>query len=347
MFSCYRCLNGGTCIDGVDNFTCSCPSDLTGLFCECLIIDSNTTDCGYVRPTINILQTTVFNKTIPTSATKRTPDLHEETTYETSSTFYETSVPERSTESTYLESTTSSSYTETEVPKETSVTTQFDLTSGKFLPTDILGSTPYGIYTSIFYGSETSMISSISDTTTNMFETLPTLFDTTAETTTSIDTTFEDATLANVTKTTESSPVTSIREEITFFTTPSSAEPTDLQTEIEEITTSPTVEQISSLTDLTTESMGKTPKSINWTDITTASKEESTEASSSETTIYVEMSSEDTIYSTTLSDTTMDVEIVTALPIPDCTVTPCKNGGTCIVTIEGSKVSRRYFVLTN
>lgn len=32
-------MNGGTCIDGVDDFTCSCPAGLTGLLCECLILD--------------------------------------------------------------------------------------------------------------------------------------------------------------------------------------------------------------------------------------------------------------------------------------------------------------------
>lgn len=32
-----RCKNGGTCIDGVDEAFCSCPVDLTGRYCECLI----------------------------------------------------------------------------------------------------------------------------------------------------------------------------------------------------------------------------------------------------------------------------------------------------------------------
>ncbi|XP_062524089.1 protein eyes shut [Bombyx mori] len=46
-----RCMNGGTCIDGIDNFTCSCPPRLTGTLCECLILDNNTKDCDYVSPT--------------------------------------------------------------------------------------------------------------------------------------------------------------------------------------------------------------------------------------------------------------------------------------------------------
>ncbi|KAI8427603.1 hypothetical protein MSG28_002096 [Choristoneura fumiferana] len=46
-----RCMNGGTCIDGVDNFTCSCPPRLTGSLCECLIQDDDTYDCEYISPT--------------------------------------------------------------------------------------------------------------------------------------------------------------------------------------------------------------------------------------------------------------------------------------------------------
>lgn len=44
-------MNGGSCIDGVDNFTCSCPPRLTGPLCECLILDDGSNDCEYVSPT--------------------------------------------------------------------------------------------------------------------------------------------------------------------------------------------------------------------------------------------------------------------------------------------------------
>lgn len=44
-------MNGGTCIDGVDNFTCSCPPMLTGPLCECLIVEDGNFDCQYVSST--------------------------------------------------------------------------------------------------------------------------------------------------------------------------------------------------------------------------------------------------------------------------------------------------------
>ncbi|RZC32093.1 eyes shut [Asbolus verrucosus] len=45
-----KCLNGGTCVDGIDNSTCSCPPNLTGVRCECLILDENELDCTYTSP---------------------------------------------------------------------------------------------------------------------------------------------------------------------------------------------------------------------------------------------------------------------------------------------------------
>ncbi|XP_047544611.1 protein eyes shut [Vanessa atalanta] len=60
-----RCMNGGTCIDGVDNFTCSCPPRLTGALCECFILDDESYDCEYVSPTLY----PVYNGTIVFSTT--------------------------------------------------------------------------------------------------------------------------------------------------------------------------------------------------------------------------------------------------------------------------------------
>ncbi|CAD7079574.1 unnamed protein product [Hermetia illucens] len=57
-----KCMNGGVCIDGVDTFTCSCPPLLTGLFCECLMLDGGLLDCNYTGP-----------PPIPITTTRRPP----------------------------------------------------------------------------------------------------------------------------------------------------------------------------------------------------------------------------------------------------------------------------------
>ena len=46
----FRCLNGGKCRDGVDSFTCSCPSDYTGKYCECSTIDNQ---CDNINETLS------------------------------------------------------------------------------------------------------------------------------------------------------------------------------------------------------------------------------------------------------------------------------------------------------
>lgn len=46
-----RCLNGGVCIDGIDSFSCSCPPQLTGILCECLMLGNDDVDCNYTSPT--------------------------------------------------------------------------------------------------------------------------------------------------------------------------------------------------------------------------------------------------------------------------------------------------------
>ena len=35
LFPILRCFNGGSCQDGVDSYTCSCPDDVSGVNCEC------------------------------------------------------------------------------------------------------------------------------------------------------------------------------------------------------------------------------------------------------------------------------------------------------------------------
>lgn len=55
-----RCMNGGVCIDGIDDFTCSCPPGLSGRLCECLVQANNEMDCNYTAPTTSRPETTPF-----------------------------------------------------------------------------------------------------------------------------------------------------------------------------------------------------------------------------------------------------------------------------------------------
>lgn len=50
-------MNGGTCIDGIDNFTCSCPSPYTGVLCETVMSINETTDWDSVSTLPTVLST--------------------------------------------------------------------------------------------------------------------------------------------------------------------------------------------------------------------------------------------------------------------------------------------------
>lgn len=79
-----RCMNGGVCIDGVDDYSCSCPPGMTGRLCECLIVGDDEIDCNYTL--------TLTTTARPPSETT-TPVGHDTTIYTTGSTFDTTYVP--------------------------------------------------------------------------------------------------------------------------------------------------------------------------------------------------------------------------------------------------------------
>lgn len=87
-------MNGGTCIDGVDNFTCSCPPKLTGMLCECLMLDDGDFDCEYVSPSTsseNLINTTsVYESTSAVSYMHKTDYTTEATDINTSTDSYTT-----------------------------------------------------------------------------------------------------------------------------------------------------------------------------------------------------------------------------------------------------------------
>ncbi|KAJ1524333.1 hypothetical protein ONE63_010839 [Megalurothrips usitatus] len=54
------CRNGGTCIDGVDEFSCSCPPGLSGFQCECVAQDGGMFNCSdAARPPPTTTSTTL------------------------------------------------------------------------------------------------------------------------------------------------------------------------------------------------------------------------------------------------------------------------------------------------
>lgn len=50
-------MNGGVCIDGVDSFQCSCPPNMSGRLCECLVVSENELDCNFSLPITTALYT--------------------------------------------------------------------------------------------------------------------------------------------------------------------------------------------------------------------------------------------------------------------------------------------------
>ncbi|XP_040572701.1 protein eyes shut [Lepeophtheirus salmonis] len=73
-----KCFNGGTCLDGVDDFTCSCPGDYMGRHCECPL--DNPDNCINVNESVSwvvdpsYLTTKYYTFNIETSTPESTED---------------------------------------------------------------------------------------------------------------------------------------------------------------------------------------------------------------------------------------------------------------------------------
>ncbi|KAF6214242.1 hypothetical protein GE061_008982 [Apolygus lucorum] len=74
------CLNGGTCIDGVDSYSCSCASDFTGRFCECSVNSDGILNC-------NFFYTFAPNVTEPTKTTISNPPVSQDASATSESSF--------------------------------------------------------------------------------------------------------------------------------------------------------------------------------------------------------------------------------------------------------------------
>lgn len=367
-------MNGGTCIDGVDNFTCSCPPNLTGVLCECLIKDDDNLDCTYVSPksttsstskitttpfvdlTTEIKSTTVFERTETTSVQPTNSYFLTQKTPETIS-----YVPNISTTLLPESSTTFSSYeTETEFPITKISTNLFNITT----PTTASEST-----TSESTSISTTVISTIVETTTKPsiptakeIEIYSTTWDSTLETTTK--TLFEVSTDRYTTERLSTEFNFTTTEKIDFTTLEETISVTN-PTTVKEFFTEPEFFSTTSISEGTTQKLStvyeekfsttelvptkiSTAYSTPWDQYPSTFSTESIENLT--TTLFSTLFTEQ--FTSSLSPSTFDTysttveSLTTPVTYPDCTKQEfhCRNGGTCVYTTDGYKVSIRYFM---
>lgn len=298
-------MNGGTCIDGVDNFTCSCPPRLTGTLCECLILADNKLDCDYTSPTPfpDSSQTVIFTTLYEEYSTT---DHIGPTTY---SIGYNDSIPKTPSFATEIEAWS----TTTEIIESTTVAGQTQKTTGIETTTDIEGITTT---------DETTL--------TDVTETLEPASKPTIDT--------HDSKLDTTTECKESCENTeSTKPGIDFETTTSLiAETTKADVDITEFTDAgETTTNV--VTDMTinegTAEVTPTPK----VDSTTESMftDTPTEHATTDLPLPPTISTTEPIDVTTVFDNT--TYLYTTIQ-SECTDSVCNNHGTCIVSPHGIRV---------
>ncbi|KAJ4436335.1 hypothetical protein ANN_18966 [Periplaneta americana] len=301
-----RCLNGGTCLDGVDNFTCTCPPNLTGQFCECLIIDPEHLNCTYIVPTTMTTTITTLLPPIisefPSSVTAKVPS--------TLSTTSVTEITTKETEITY------------HVPSSQTLSWTSEYTTHSITSTsEITSSSP-------------TFTTALTETTTSSeMLSIPTITGTVTSTTDVIESTTLSTDVRTPTKPSDST-------EGLLTTAYTNKSEVSIATEESSTVTSIATNGIPTETaSVVSEQSTFTPAVI-----TTG---ETTPTTESPVTVSVPVTDEDRMYSssseyptysTTLStlDTTAYMESSSSsTALPDCSITPCLNGGTCIHTKEG------------
>lgn len=316
-------MNGGTCIDGVDNFTCSCPPRLTGSLCECLILEDDTYDCEYVSPTPlpeftqSVILTTMYEDFLTTDTSVIYTNGYNDTK------------PRNMTMSEETESST--------------LSTQSGITT----PTDItIETTPETIITKVPYHEETTAVATVEFTTAKDITSVTSLtqgMNSKTETTTEcqdpcpksteytakvppIDQNTSPAITTELTKADTKLTTVSEIHEVTTTSTTTEAAVTITETPIKEITAEVTTTPKG---DTTTEKMfTDTPTEHALTDYPTPPVYTTTEA----------MDASTGFDNTTYVYTTMQSE---------CTDTICNNHGTCINTPHGIRVSTYSDSFTN
>ncbi|KAK9747245.1 hypothetical protein QE152_g5481 [Popillia japonica] len=181
-----RCMNGGTCIDGVDNFTCSCPPNLTGVLCECLILDDKNLDCTYIRPTFPVTiiheSSTVPSTQTPEITTTEVPNLYttellanvtNETSFTTDTTVYST------TETSYIPWTTTQIAWTSSWKSSEMISPSTDYTSDPYSnATETIEMTRVPTTTTEYETSSITTISAVEKSTTELFSLTSTYYST-------------------------------------------------------------------------------------------------------------------------------------------------------------------------
>lgn len=379
-------MNGGTCIDGVDNFTCSCPPMLTGVLCECLILDGDEVDCSYVSPSPATVEFTIDEFTTDIFSTK----------YDTSPLTYFTTSEKEDTSAAMTDLTdisTSSQYTITEDISLTTVPTTsweqstysrfsnvslYPTTYTSYI-TDLTQSSASEMYTTGFGSTtesfsrnmtatsednfETTSVSSFNNITDNIYSTVFTFTPMTDSTSTDSQSTSQTIDLSTDFKT--ESPTLNISPTMTMFenksiiySTENTMEYTAVTTEIDRFKTTVTLENRSdnefelSSTVETTDSVtlfhyssqdeGEITTSMK-TDIlnTTIFTYTSEDLTTGETSLFTEtptISFTPTLYQSEPTGFIASTNMIST-ESSDCSEISCLNGGTCIHSSEGPKVT--------
>lgn len=307
-------MNGGTCIDGVDNFTCSCPPNLTGTLCECVIISDDHIDCEYVSPTPLYNTTTTLLSTIAEKTTEVVSTIPW-ITYNNTSSYDLTSQSEPWTTSAMVDFTSTTEITSHTVGEKTSKQ----------------------VTTTISYSSTSEIEETTTTSTTEFF----TLEPQTQKTISSEDSKTESTCKETCDKATE----------LTTITTSSELEMTLLNNQTSVPVTHPTkvtIESQNQTTDVTTAISSKSTTKSTIEDVTTPTTGPDYKIDTTEkmfTDIPTEYSLTDasptytseSVETTTLFDKTTHVYTTVQ---SDCTDAVCNNRGSCANTIHGIRVSK-------
>lgn len=349
-----RCMNGGVCIDGVDDYSCSCPPGLTGRLCECLMVGDDEVDCNYtstLTTTARVVETTAGGTG------------HETTNTFSTGTTYDTTYVPRSTEkpnfTTISYVKTSESDTTLAGTTITTVTTDQTTTTGsRFSSTSFRTSTS----TTIPFGTQTFRTPLAS--TELPYSTVSPLDSTELYTDTSTlsHTTTTDDNYTNKYSPAETSTESHIEfPDFTRFSTrptpghlsthePTQPVPTDAPDHITHFftefplyftTTSTTPSGVSLSTDhITSKQTSETPTTV--TDVpTTHYLSSSTIIDTTIPTTTTTTSITSTTRRSQMPATTISTSVTgNYTESPDCAKITCFNGGTCTSSsINGTKVS--------